>query len=117
MAWTNQDATALAQLLCWITRRKPYGAKEQVSDHAAKKAAATLYEHASKSGCCILPQNILRCWPTRTDGLFEDGTCSVCGCQDDSPCDGGCYWINDSRMLCSACAIKMGIVAPEVIQK
>lgn len=29
-------------------------------------------------------------------------TCRVCGCTDESACDGGCSWIGDD--LCSACA-------------
>lgn len=27
--------------------------------------------------------------------------CRVCGCTDDTPCEGGCYWVEPD--LCSAC--------------
>lgn len=36
---------------------------------------------------------------------FEDneaGVCSVCGCTNDNPCEGGCAWVEPD--LCSACA-------------
>ncbi|MBP6876586.1 MAG: hypothetical protein KBC34_01070 [Phenylobacterium sp.] len=29
-------------------------------------------------------------------------TCNICGCCQDSACDGGCSWASDS--LCTACA-------------
>lgn len=37
-------------------------------------------------------------------GIAEPGTCSVCGCDDDHACDGGCIWANADATLCSRCA-------------
>jgi len=34
----------------------------------------------------------------------EDRMCRVCGCSDVTPCEGGCYWVEED--LCSACAEK-----------
>lgn len=28
--------------------------------------------------------------------------CRVCGCTQENPCDGGCYWVEED--LCSACS-------------
>ncbi len=38
------------------------------------------------------------------ESVFDKETprrCRVCGCTDDDPCVGGCYWVEDD--LCSAC--------------
>ncbi len=32
------------------------------------------------------------------------GVCRVCGCTDDAACEGGCYWVDETETLCSACA-------------
>lgn len=31
------------------------------------------------------------------------GTCMACGCTDDAACEGGCFWIDPSHLLCSVC--------------
>jgi len=31
--------------------------------------------------------------------------CRVCGCSNEDPCEGGCYWVEED--LCSACAKKL----------
>lgn len=31
------------------------------------------------------------------------GTCMGCGCRDDRACHGGCFWIDPSHLVCSAC--------------
>jgi len=39
----------------------------------------------------------------------ERGTCSVCGCQDHTPCmtdDGPCSWANEEHTLCTVCVGK-----------
>jgi hypothetical protein len=30
--------------------------------------------------------------------------CVMCGCSDNSPCEGGCFWVSDQ--LCSACLLE-----------
>ncbi|RCX20900.1 hypothetical protein DFR58_101102 [Anaerobacterium chartisolvens] len=35
----------------------------------------------------------------------EEGKCRVCGCTWNTPCEGGCYWVEDD--LCSKCAEEM----------
>jgi hypothetical protein len=35
------------------------------------------------------------------ESLFDVDTCRVCGCTDNTPCEGGCHWVEDD--LCSAC--------------
>lgn len=32
------------------------------------------------------------------------GVCSKCGCTHNDACEGGCYWVDNSETLCSACA-------------
>lgn len=34
----------------------------------------------------------------------KSGTCRVCGCTDEHACDGGCWWVDSSRTLCSTCS-------------
>ncbi len=36
---------------------------------------------------------------------IEEAHCCVCGCTEDEPCDGGCWWIDDDAMRdrCSQC--------------
>jgi len=48
-----------------------------------------------------------------TERKYEDGSCflcseckdeqvcRICGCTNEHPCDGGCYWVEED--LCSAC--------------
>jgi protein gp37 len=31
------------------------------------------------------------------EGKDFEATCAVCGCSDNDPCEGGCYWIGDER--------------------
>jgi hypothetical protein len=31
------------------------------------------------------------------------GTCQWCGCQQATPCPGGCGWANAAQTLCTAC--------------
>ena len=35
--------------------------------------------------------------------LPAHGRCRICGCTDDCACDGGCFWANEERTLCSRC--------------
>lgn len=35
----------------------------------------------------------------------KKGTCSQCGCTESTPCVGGCAWIDDAEMLCTACVV------------
>jgi ParB/RepB/Spo0J family partition protein len=39
----------------------------------------------------------------------DEAKCRVCGCTEDSACEGGCHWVVDDGMgdLCSACAEKI----------
>lgn len=39
---------------------------------------------------------------------IEECHCCVCGCTEDEPCEGGCYWVEDSQMRdrCSSCVGK-----------
>jgi len=51
-----------------------------------------------------------------TERKFEEGSCylcseckdeqvcRICGCTNEHPCDGGCYWVEED--LCSACDTK-----------
>lgn len=32
------------------------------------------------------------------------GVCRICGCTDDYACHGGCYWVDDTKTLCSQCS-------------
>lgn len=32
------------------------------------------------------------------------GTCQKCGCTSERACEGGCFWIDSQRDLCSRCA-------------
>lgn len=43
---------------------------------------------------------------------IEDCHCCVCGCTEDEPCEGGCWWIEDDEMRdrCSRCE---GLPVPE----
>jgi hypothetical protein len=43
-------------------------------------------------------------------------TCRVCGCTDDNPCEGGCYWVEDEEMgdLCSACVVPLPEMLPRL---
>jgi len=34
----------------------------------------------------------------------DDPFCRVCGCTQENPCEGGCYWVEED--LCSACETK-----------
>ena len=36
------------------------------------------------------------------DWLNDEQKCRVCGCTWNSPCEGGCYWVEED--LCSKCA-------------
>lgn len=36
---------------------------------------------------------------------IEEPRCRVCGCTDERPCVGGCYWVADD--LCSRCAAEI----------
>ncbi len=31
------------------------------------------------------------------------GVCVICGCTENSACDGGCYWVDEHEPLCSRC--------------
>lgn len=31
------------------------------------------------------------------------GTCRFCSCREDSPCPGGCAWVDQGHVVCSAC--------------
>jgi hypothetical protein len=31
------------------------------------------------------------------------GACRFCGCQEDTPCPGGCAWTDESQTLCTHC--------------
>lgn len=31
-------------------------------------------------------------------------TCKYCGCQEFSPCEGGCAWADENKNLCTVCA-------------
>ena len=42
--------------------------------------------------------------PKNYTGPFDEQRCRVCGCTWDTPCEGGCYWVEDD--LCSACCDK-----------
>lgn len=44
-------------------------------------------------------------------------TCLMCGCTDGHACPGGCWWANDERTLCSACAPTAIAVAWHLIQE
>ncbi len=37
---------------------------------------------------------------------FKSGVCRVCGCTDDTPCEGGCAWTDKTKTLCTVCAVK-----------
>lgn len=37
-------------------------------------------------------------------GTFDEQRCRVCGCTWNTPCEGGCFWVEDD--LCSACCDK-----------
>jgi len=42
--------------------------------------------------------------PPPPPGKPVKGTCRICGCTDDTPCDGGCSWVDGPKnTLCSAC--------------
>ncbi|MEV6122962.1 hypothetical protein AB0M23_21010 [Streptomyces sp. NPDC052077] len=52
------------------------------------------------------------------DALFpgagaDEATCVGCGCTEDTPCPGGCYWVHTASMsdLCSACASPQQLAA------
>ncbi|MCW5252245.1 hypothetical protein [Streptomyces sp. SHP 1-2] len=52
------------------------------------------------------------------DALFpgagaDEATCVGCGCTEDIPCPGGCYWVHTAGMsdLCSACASPQQLAA------
>jgi len=34
------------------------------------------------------------------------GVCRVCGCTEERACEGGCYWVDSKKELCSACSIR-----------
>lgn len=44
--------------------------------------------------------------PTRSQftGPAKFGTCYVCGCTEEHACEGGCWWVDETRTLCSQCA-------------
>jgi ParB family chromosome partitioning protein len=55
-----------------------------------------------------VPDEILRMEPRREFEEEEENMeprCRVCGCTEDSPCEGGCFWVEDDEAgdLCSAC--------------
>jgi len=31
------------------------------------------------------------------------GTCGMCGCTEEKPCEGGCSWADPARTLCTKC--------------
>ena|ERR1051325_7828921 len=37
------------------------------------------------------------------------GTCRYCSCTDEEACDGGCSWADESRSICSTCAVTLDI--------
>ncbi len=32
-----------------------------------------------------------------------EDACRICGCTDDTPCEGGCWWDEDHNEICSHC--------------
>lgn len=34
--------------------------------------------------------------------VYCPGVCRECGCDEEHPCEGGCFWVDED--LCSACA-------------
>lgn len=44
------------------------------------------------------------------DAEFEKRRCAHCGCTDDDPCEGGCWWVDDD--CCSACGDKLPEAGP-----
>jgi len=49
-----------------------------------------------------------RCEPSDVAGMTSEliipGRCTRCGCTEERACQGGCYWVDPDRTLCSRCA-------------
>lgn len=37
------------------------------------------------------------------EGKPIPGVCCVCGCEEDNPCEEGCWWVNADQTMCSTC--------------
>jgi hypothetical protein len=48
-----------------------------------------------------------RPWPSHIEEIFlrSYGTCRLCGCTDESACEGGCWWVDLGHTLCSSCVV------------
>ncbi len=56
--------------------------------------------------------------PSPHHAEISDATCRLCGCTEDAPCPGGCWWVPDPELLgdlCSSCADPLdGIDPPQL---
>lgn len=84
---------------CGATRRDP----KLGGNAAIKDGEAGGVDNCPR--CPIMrPSAEAKLVPTETPDLAsEAGTCAVCRCQDASPCEGGCSWMDDTETLCSRC--------------
>ena len=41
---------------------------------------------------------------TMARALGTEGICHTCGCTDEAGCEGGCWWVDGRRTLCSHCS-------------
>lgn len=44
------------------------------------------------------------------------GICWVCGCDNESPCEGGCSWTDDTETRCIKCDDAQGFPREEVLR-
>ena len=39
----------------------------------------------------------------KVHGRARPGRCIVCQCTEEHACEGGCYWVDSTQLLCSTC--------------
>lgn len=68
----------------------PHGKRDLDSDVDAEQMTHVLYDSPRQH--------------TEDEVMADDGFCHGCGCTEDEPCEGGCYWVEPG--LCSTCVAK-----------
>ncbi len=84
---------------------KAQAAKKPKAKPAKKSAAAAMGEdmHAEDEDADDL-EAARGTSDAHAAGPATPGTCAVCGCQDDSPCEGGCAWADTEETTCTRCS-------------
>ncbi len=80
-----------------------------LTDEEATAAAQRIVAKAHKAlSAGLRPDQVQLTRVVSEASLAGDPACRVCGCTENTPCPGGCMWVEDPKLLgelCSSCAV------------